>query len=310
MFTVTFRLLVTTALLLVAPASGSLADKLPIIDAHSQADHLIDLEDIIGLMDDAGVTRTILSLRGRRNPEDLIAFAGRHPDRITPAVRTKGQNVRQVKQQVKTRAYGAMAEVLMWHREKKKQRVTTATGKTMAPPQVVMPPDHQKAQNLLKIARKWKWPFIPHIEFASAGDDYAPFMAKLEDQMRRHPDHPFVLIHMGMLNFKEVKRLIEAHPNVHFIPAHSDPLSVTKYDAPFTEMFRGLILAPQWKDLIIRHKDRFIIGFDMVWSHEWEKFYLDEVNHWRDALADLPEDVAHAVAHRNAERLWRLPPAQ
>ena len=296
------------AFLLHAPAAR--ADKPPIIDAHSQADKKIDLEDIISLMDDAGVTRTILSARSRRKPEDLTAFAARHPDRITLAVRTKGQNVKQIKQQVKTRAYGAMAEVLMWHREKKKQSVTTATGETMAPPQVVMPPDHPKAQKLLKIARKWKWPFIPHIEFASAGDDYAPFMAKLEDQMRRYPDHPFVLIHMGLLTFAEVKRLIEAHPNIHFIPAHSDPLSVAKYDAPFTEMFSGRVLAPQWKDLIVRHKDRFIIGFDMVWSHEWKKFYLDEVTYWRDALTDLPEDVAHAVAHRNAERLWRLPPAK
>jgi len=285
-------------------------DAVPIIDAHSQVDQHIELGEIIGLMGDAGVSRTILAARGRRTPEELIAFAARHPDRITPAVRTKGQTVLQVKRQVKTGAYGAMAEVLMWHREKKRHRITTATGKTMAPPRVVMPPNHPKVLKLLKIARKKKWPFIPHIEFGSAGEDYGPFMAKLEAQMRRHRDHPFVLIHMGMLTFAEVKRLIEAHPNIHFIPAHSDPFSVRKSDSPFTKMFEGEILAPEWKALMIGHKDRFILGFDIVWSHEWRRHYFKQVSYWRNALTDLPKAVAHTLAHGNAERLWRLPPAK
>ena len=46
----------------------------------------------------------------------------------------------------------------------------------------------------------------------------------------------------------------------------------------------------------------------MVWSDQWQRLYVEEAARWRDALADLPEDVAHALAHGNAERLWRLPP--
>lgn len=299
-----------TALFLLTPANGLLAANLPIIDAHSQADEKIDLKEIIGLMDAAGVARTILSARGRRQPDRLIAFAARHPGRITPAVRTKGTSVREVKEQIRAHRYGAMAEVLMWHREKTRHTVTTASGEDISPPQVVMPPDHPKALKLLAIAREKKWPFIPHIEFGSAGADYPSFMAKLEDQMRQNPDHPFVLIHMGMLAFTEVKRLIETHPNIYFIPAHSDPFSVRKSDNPFTKMFEGRSLASEWKALIIRHKERFILGFDMVWSFEWRRHYVKEVTLWHDALEDLPKDVAHAVAHRNAERLWRLPPAK
>jgi len=30
---------------------------------------------------------------------------------------------------------------------------------------------------------------------------------------------------------------------------------------------------------------------------------------WKATLAALPSDVAHALAHRNAERLWRIPAA-
>jgi hypothetical protein len=34
------------------------------------------------------------------------------------------------------------------------------------------------------------------------------------------------------------------------------------------------------------------------------------MKYWRKAMADLPDDVAHAIAHGNAERLWRIKPKQ
>ncbi len=58
------------------------------------------------------------------------------------------------------------------------------------------------------------------------------------------------------------------------------------------------------------HPDRFILAFDNVWEDNWGEYYLSQIRSWRKALGDLPPDAAHAVAHRNAERLWRLPPAK
>ena len=68
------------------------ADELVFIDAHSQVDHYIELNDIIGLMDKAGVSRTVLALSGNRNPEKLVAFANRYPDRVTKGQVTRGQD--------------------------------------------------------------------------------------------------------------------------------------------------------------------------------------------------------------------------
>lgn len=310
MLSTAFRRLVASALLLVAPVSGSLADKLPIIDAHNQSDQHISYDEILDLMDDAGVSRVILSQRGEKRHDELTKFAAKHPDRIIPAVRTKGQNVKQVKQQIRKYRYGAMAEVLMWHRQKSTLRVTGGRGEFKAPPQVVLPPDHPKVRKLLKIARKKKWPFIPHIEFGSAGADRDPFMAKLEDLLRQHPNHPFALMNMGMLPYEEIKRLIEAHPNVYFLTAGSDPISVRKSDNPFTKMFDGIWLEDRWKDLMIRHPDRLILAIDSVWDDNWRKNYVEQIEMWREALRRLPHDVAHAFAHGNAERLWRLPSAR
>ena len=71
-------------------------------------------------------------------------------------------------------------------------------------------------------------------------------------------------------------------------------------------MFDGDYLSADWKQLIVKYPDRFILGFDNVYVEHWGQFYLDQVALWREALKELPVEVAHAIAHGNAERLWRL----
>ena len=51
-----------------------------------------------------------------------------------------------------------------------------------------------------------------------------------------------------------------------------------------------------------------MLGFDNVFEEHWGRLYVEQVALWREALATLPRDVAHAIAHRNAERLWKLNP--
>lgn len=115
-------------LFVLLPMSCINAAEIPIIDSHSQSDQHISFQEILTLMNEAGVSRTILALRGQRQPEELILFAARHPDRITPAVRTKGgaymkgprQFNRFLDKQIQRPQFGAMAEVLLWHAKKKK----------------------------------------------------------------------------------------------------------------------------------------------------------------------------------------------
>ena len=308
----------TTLLILILTSCITTAE-FPIIDAHSQADQHIPLEEILSLMDEAGVSRTILALRGQRQPEELISFAARHSDRITPAVRTKGgayqkgpkQFDRFLDKQIQMAQFGAMAEVLLWHAKKEKApNVTLGTAKKGKPPQVVVPPDDPRVKIALAKAIEKNWPFIAHIEFAAAGADKDLFMAKFEDMLRQHPDHPVVLMHMGELDAKDVRRLIGKYGNIHFNTAMSNPIVVDRFDHPFVNLFKGTILAPEWRELFVQYPDRFILGFDNVFAGHWRKLYLKQVALWRKALKDLPEDVAHAVAHGNAERLWRLPPAK
>ena len=238
-----------------------------------------------------------------------MAFARNHLDRITPSVRTKsGRFVtnhpkfyKMFRAQLAMAEFGAMAEVLVWH-----------AAKGSKAPEIIIDFDQPQIQAALRVALKRNWPFIPHIEFASANaqDDYDRFMAGLEGLLRAYPHHPFALTHLGQLSAGEVGRLIAAHGNIHFITSSANPLKVYNSKQPWMDMFDGgRALSSKWRALVVAHPDRFIFAIDNVWAGDWSHDYAAQVAVWRTALADLPHDVAHAVAHRNAERLWRLAPA-
>jgi predicted TIM-barrel fold metal-dependent hydrolase len=131
-------------------------------------------------------------------------------------------------------------------------------------------------------------------------------MTKLKALLDRYPEHPFVLIHMGQLDHVAVYQLIEAYKNIYFITSHANPIVASASGQPWTNMFNGDYLSTDWKQLMIKYPDRFILGFDNVYVEHWGQFYLDQVALWRKALQDLPVEIANALAHGNAERLWCL----
>ncbi len=306
-----------TALFLLTPASGLLADELPIIDAHSQMDKDVDPRTIIDRMDEAGVARTILSARHGRTPGDVLRVSAEFPERIIPSVTTKMWGYvhdskkphkryrKALRAQVDSGRFRAMAEVLMVH---------SGCPNDMCPPVRVEPGD-KRVTAALAAALANGWPFVAHIEFRSlSSSGRRTFMDGLKGMLRAHPRHPFALIHMGQLGPDEARRLIEAFGNIYFLAAHSNPVSKRRGKGfkEWIEMFEGGRLKPEWRRLMVDHPGRFVFALDNVWGAQWNDrhYYADQVALWRNALAELPAEVAHAVAHKNAERLWRLPPAK
>jgi predicted TIM-barrel fold metal-dependent hydrolase len=267
-----------------------------------------DLELIIRRMDAAGVCRTILAARAGRKPGEVADFATRHPRRIVPSVRTKsaafdknpGNWRKFVQAQLNSGRFRAMAEILLYHAEKGNKA-----------PEVRAYPEDDRVKFVLAAAVEHGWPFVVHIEFASLSPpERERFMAGLETLLREYPELQFLLNHMGQLQPPEAARLIRAHANVHLLTAHTTSAITRQSREPWTQMFAGERLAPDWKALMLAHPDRFVFALDNVWYQHWDAFYLEQVNQWRQALADVPPSVAHAVAHGNAERLWRLDPRQ
>ena len=302
--------LVVILLTLTAFSGESHARGVYLIDVHSQIDLQTDPQTVMSLLEPGGVRETILSTTGNASQDKVLSLARRDRAKIIAAVRTKGYMTttppdryrNTVDAQVRSGAYGAMAEVLMYH------AVKSMGGGQVTAPEIAVEPDDPRVLFALDLAIRHHWPFIAHIEFAglpAAGR--AGYMTKFEALAAKYPTEPFALIHMGQLDASEVARLIAAHPNVYFIASTSNPITAHRGAQPWTNMFVGRRLTAEWKALLVGHPDRFVLAFDNVVARNWEHEYLRQIALWRDALADLPDDAGDAFAHGNAERLWHLP---
>ena len=79
---------------------------------------------------------------------------------------------------------------------------------------------------------------------------------------------------------------------------------------PWVNMSHRDSLADDWKAAMVRYPDCFVPAFDNVWPERWSDLYVQRAQLWRRALSQLPRPIAEALAHGNAERLWRIPPGQ
>ena len=163
----------------------------------------------------------------------------------------------------------------------------------------------------IQAARKKGWPIILHIEFASLPGDESiqkEFMNDFENFLRSQKNHPVALTHLGQLDADQATSLLAKHKNLYLITSHANSLFTRHSSQPWTEMVDGDQLVPRWRKLVLTYPDRFILAFDNVWQEHWGWFYINQARAWQEVLQSLPPEVAHAVAHKHAEQLWKLPP--
>jgi len=257
------------------------------IDAHSQIDHKVGGVDVVlKRMSDNNVTTTLLSTRGKRNWRDILDWNSGYPTKIAPLIRSKGKDY-----QNNTSKY---------YKKVRKQNKA---------PKVAVDFADERVSLLLTESISQDWPVVIHIEFASLhGRERQRHMDGLSSLLEQHPKHPFVLIHMGQLHHQQVQELIERHLNVYFLTSHTDPVTVNNSTQPWINIFSlsGHHFKESWKDLFIAYPDRFIFALDNVWNHHWQGSYDEKMKYWTKALSELPQNTARLIAHRNAERLWKL----
>jgi hypothetical protein len=115
------------------------------------------------------------------------------------------------------------------------------------------------------------------------------------------------LLHLFAHNAKA--RIIWAHTGFSTPPSRVDEL-LRKHPALWGELSyrNGLTesdgsLAPDWRALLIQHRERFLIGSD-TWINERWFGYHTIIRGYRAWLSQLPREVATAIANGNAKRLF------
>ena len=292
------------ACLALIPLSAQ-AEPLPLIDAHSQFDDVTPVAQVLDSAARAGVSRVLLSARGGVEPADVAALAERYPECIVASARTKGSAYaanrkgyyRMLDEELANPAFRAMSEIIVVHARKGQKA-----------PQVVLAASAPQVQEAIRRGIAKGWPVVLHYELRWLGSA-AERIAEIESLLAAHPGHPFALIHMAQLGPDEAARLLAAHPNLHFLTSHANSIADAGSRQPWTNMFDGEALKPEWQALMVKYPERFVLAFDNVWYTDWSEHYAAQAALWRKALGGLPPQVAHAVAHGNAERLWKLPPA-
>jgi len=70
------------------------------------------------------------------------------------------------------------------------------------------------------------------------------------------------------------------------------------------DIFPNGTIMPEWKEVLIDHADRFLLGIDTYTPQRW--LQVNEVMQWqRELLAALPGEVARQIAYENGEHISR-----
>jgi hypothetical protein len=64
-------------------------------------------------------------------------------------------------------------------------------------------------------------------------------------------------------------------------------------------------LCPEWRQLVLKYPDRFLLGSDTWINQRWQ-YYDDTMKAYRTWLGDLPADVARRIAWDNGANLFGL----
>ncbi len=273
------------ALLSITPADA--ADYAgPLIDAHSHLPNATAIGAYLSAMKRQGISRVLLLGVGgvqKDDPAWLAAAAKKHPDRVLLGLPlpdpTADGAAAHLDAELQGGRYRAVGEVHL--------RQLSRT--------IDRDPENAAFGRVLEIVAKRRVPIVIHFEL---GGDPAAALGRALD---RHPNATVVLAHAGGGPPARVEALLAGHSNLVV-----DLSGMHFQRTPALASETGP-LDPEWKALIEKMPDRFLMGID-VWSARlFEPGMLDRLMKWtRRVLGQLSPAAAEQVAYRNASRLYGI----
>jgi hypothetical protein len=105
-------------------------------------------------------------------------------------------------------------------------------------------------------------------------------------------------------------RILWAHAGI-FTKPHAIGEMLDRYPRLWAELSHRAdvapngTLAPEWRELFLRHPNRFLLGTGTYTAEYWYQFRF-MLSRYRGWLKDLPHEVAERIAYRNGLELFAL----
>lgn len=250
------------------------AQELPIFDAHMHysrgAWDAYSPAQILTKLDRAGVARALVSSTPDDGTMKLLSFA---PGRVVPAFRP-------YRKSTDLGRWYENPDLLAYSEARLAQGRHRAFGEVhLYRPENLNTPE--MARYLDIIAGKGLF-LQPHAD-----------AQVVEALFRKRPDLKILWAHAGFFESASVVgRMLDRYPALW-----------TELSYRAGAVMPGDALDPEWKALLIRHADRFMIGTD-TWAVDRWHDYQGLIGEHREWLKLLPPDVAEKIAHKNAEKLF------
>ncbi len=262
------------AIAVLAAAGAKAADPLPIFDTHmhynQSARGAYDTDAILEKMKAAGVAGALVS----STPDDgTLALFDAAPDRIVPGFRP-------YRTPVDKGSWYKNDDVLAYA----ERQFAASPYRTFGEVHIHRPENLRTAQMARYLELIVRRDVVLHLHTSGA---------VVDGLFSIQPNLRVLWAHAGFSEPPDViGRLMDRHKNLWA------GLSYRAEDIMLEDT-----LDPAWRELLIRHADRFTIGTDAWTNGRWAGYQglIDDHRIW---LADLPAKAARAIAHENAERLF------
>src|SRR3989442_4692911 len=281
----TARLAIVAAVWVMTAQSAGAADYAgPLIDAHSHVPNARAIDAYAEAARRHNVSKVVVLGVGavqRDDPAWIAAAARKYPDLVIPTVPVPDPTNPKAAERLDaalTRTSGrALGEVHIRHLSRKVDR----------------DPGDAAFVKILEVAAKHKVPVVIHDELDDRATD------RLERALASQRQATIVLAHAGESAPPRIAALLNRHPN---LVVDLSGMHFQRRPSLATETGP---LDPDWKALIERMPDRFVIGIDVWAARLFEPAMLDRLMKWtRRILGELRPDVAERVASTNAAALF------
>lgn len=306
--------------------------ELPIVNAHEHLNRDVSAEQLIELMDKAGVSRQVIMARyyfsqrdgGGASDQLALQYSKKYPGRFLPFV--AGQRgdlwvlerwlspdvvaeryLNEAEEKLKSGNFYGIGELIMRHYAYN-LGMTDHKGFQQGGGEGDFPIDSPLMHRLADLAAKYDVPLLIHAE----GEPQV--IADMNRLLNYNPKTKIIWAHnCGRCSAETISKMLTGHPNLYCDLGGMQNAPWAGYGrywprwTPWMFLIEGGFgnLMPEMKELYEAFSDRFLLGTDCAHTPAL-RHYHKRVERFRKILSDFSPVTARRLAYENAEKLFKI----